>query len=85
MEMLRPSSNPNLIGGQHVVAIYADRMAARRHEMILVAQRESKSTLAQRAKCWIKGQKYPPKPNLRITKFTTIFLNISQAEVIFYR
>ncbi|MGY6694769.1 MAG: hypothetical protein ACXIUW_01915 [Roseinatronobacter sp.] len=45
----------NLSGGQRVIAIYADRLRARGHDVIVVAQRRRVITWIDYVKAWMRG------------------------------
>lgn len=52
----------NLSGVQRVIAMYADRLRARGHDVIIVAQRRRVITWKDHVKAWMRGTnvKRPP-------------------------
>jgi glycosyltransferase involved in cell wall biosynthesis len=49
----------DLSGGNRVISIYADRLAALGHEVTVVSRPRSRATLKDKLKAWLRGQPIP--------------------------
>jgi glycosyltransferase involved in cell wall biosynthesis len=49
----------DLSGGNRVISIYADRLAAMGHEVTVVARPRSRATIKEKLKAWLRGQPIP--------------------------
>lgn len=56
------SPPPNLSGGQRVIAIYADQLHARGHDVVVIATRRHPPDWKSHVKAWARGKTIPKPP-----------------------
>ena len=66
----------NLNGGIRVIAIYAERLKKRGHQVTVVARPRPVPTLKERVKSVVKGKGWPVDPNTLADHFDNVAVDL---------